>query len=57
MAKKDKAPKVKETTSILLNVPNEIYYRIKRKADEFTYMNPGKKRTIHDQMIMELKEK
>lgn len=46
--------KINNTTSIQLNVPNDIYYLIKRKADDDTQATSEKK-TIHDKMIEQLK--
>lgn len=39
------------TKGILLNVPANEYYEVKRLADEDTLKNGGEKVTIHDEMI------
>lgn len=54
MENKKKAT-IKTTTSIQLEVPNKVYYSIKRKADDDT-QSTGHKKTIHDKMIEQLTE-
>ena len=55
MAKKEKTPSIKMTTAISLAVPNDLYFKIKTKADTETFKTGTKKR-IHDQMIEDLKK-
>ncbi len=61
--KKTKAPKAKVvvgTTSILMNIPNPLYYKITAKAAKQTMMNKtvtgGAKQTIHEQIIQDLEK-
>jgi hypothetical protein len=51
--KKEKVPVITDTTSITLNVPSPLYFKIKTKADKKTFLEKEKK-TIHDQMIDDL---
>lgn len=53
--KADRKPTIKETMGINLQVPAELYFAIKSKADKDTYLN-GSKKTIHDKMIEQLEE-
>lgn len=51
--KEEKQPEVTTTTSIVLNVPNKTYYKVRAKADD-RKLKTGNKITIHDLMIEQL---
>lgn len=56
MAKK-KEPRIKDTVSIVLEVPEKKYYRVKEMASAESPKKHGKyKKTIHDKFIEILNE-
>lgn len=48
--KKEKPAEIESSTKIQLDVPNSVYFAIKRSADKKTEKS-GEKHTIHDECV------